>query len=76
MLSTATTEVVRLVSLFVRRLDSELVESAARNAQSSVLDQHWRRVDEIRTLNELHAIEERAQEERVEASAMAAASGR
>jgi hypothetical protein len=69
MISTATTEVMRLVSLFVRRLDSELVESAARNAESSVLDQHRRRVDEVRTLNDLHAIQQR-----VEASTMAAAS--
>lgn len=61
MLSTATTEVMRLVSLFVRRLDGGLVESAARNAESSVLDHRLRRVDEMRTLNDLHAIQERAE---------------
>lgn len=59
MLTTATSEVMRLMSVFVRRLDAELVESAARNAESSVLDQHRRRFEEIRTLSELHAIEER-----------------
>jgi hypothetical protein len=60
MLTTATSEVMRLVSLFVRRLDSELVESAVRNAESSVLDHHRRWMEELRTLSELHAIEERA----------------
>jgi len=59
MLTTATSEVMRLVSVFVRRLDAELVESAARNAESSVLDQHRRRFDEMRTLNDLRAIERR-----------------
>jgi hypothetical protein len=61
MLTAATSEVMRLASLVVRRLDSELVESAARNAESSVLDQHRRRVEEIRTLSELHAIQQRVQ---------------
>ena len=60
MLTTATSEVMRLVSLFVRRLDSELVESAARNAESSVLDQDRRHLEEMRTLSDLHAIELRA----------------
>jgi hypothetical protein len=59
MLTAATSEVMRLVSLFVRRIDSELVESAVRNAESSVLDQHRRRIDEQRTLSDLHAIQER-----------------
>jgi hypothetical protein len=59
MLTAATSEVMRLVSLFVRRLDSELVESATRNAESSVLDSYRRRIEEMRTLNELHAIQER-----------------
>jgi hypothetical protein len=60
MLTAATSEVMRLVSLFVRRIDSELVESAVRNAESSVLDQHRRRIEELRTLSDLHAIQERA----------------
>jgi hypothetical protein len=59
MITTATSEVMRLVSLFVRRLDSELVESAVRNAESGVLDQRRRWVEEMRTLSDLHAIEER-----------------
>lgn len=61
MLTTATSEVMRLVSLFVRRLDSELVESAVRNAESSVLDRHRRQVEEMRTLSDLHAIQQREQ---------------
>jgi hypothetical protein len=63
MLTAATSEVMRLVSLVVRRLDSELVESAVRNAESSVLDQHRRWVDEMRTLSELHTIQERVIQE-------------
>jgi hypothetical protein len=59
MLTTATSEAMRLVSLFVRRLDSELVESAVRNAESSVLDQHRRRMEEMRTLRDLNAIQQR-----------------
>ena len=59
MLTTATSEAMRLVSLFVRRLDSELVESAVRNAESSVMDQHRRRMEEMRTLRDLNAIQQR-----------------
>ena len=55
MLTSATSEVMRLVSLFVRRIDSELVESAVRNAESRVLDHHCRRMDEQRTLRDLRA---------------------
>jgi hypothetical protein len=73
MLTAATSEVMRLVSLFVRRLDSELVESAVRNAESSVLDHQRRWVDEMRTLSELHAIEERVLQEQVAASPAPAA---
>jgi hypothetical protein len=57
MLSTATSEVVRLVSTAVRRLDSRLVESAVRNAEASVLAAHRRWLDEVATLSDLHAIE-------------------
>ena len=59
MLTTATSEAMRLVSLFVRRLDSDLVESAARNAESSVLDQDRRHLEEMRTLRDLQAIQQR-----------------
>lgn len=57
MLTTATSEVVRLMALFVRRIDAELVESAARNAESGVQAHHQRRVEEVRALSELQALE-------------------
>ncbi len=59
MLTATTSEVVRLMSLFVRRIDAGLVESAVRNAESSVQAHQLRRVDEARTLNELQALEAR-----------------
>jgi hypothetical protein len=71
MLTAATSEVMRLASLVVRRLDSELVESAARNAESSVLDQYRRRVEELRTLSELHAIQQRVESSPTPASSAA-----
>ena len=56
MLTTATTEVVRLASRVVRRIDAELAESAARNAQRGVLAAQDRRFEEMRTLRDLHAL--------------------
>ncbi len=60
MLTAATSEVVRLMGLFVRRIDSTLVESAVRNAESGVQAQRERQVEASRTLNELQALETRA----------------
>jgi hypothetical protein len=57
MLTVATSEVVRLMALFVRRIDSELAESAVRNAESGVQAHHQRWVEEVRTLSELQALE-------------------
>ena len=59
MLTAATSEVVRLMALFVRRVDAELAESAVRNAESGVRAHHERWVDEVRTLSELQALEAR-----------------
>lgn len=56
MLTTATSEVMRLVSTLVRRIDAELVESAVRNAEAGVLAAHERWVDGMATLSELYAI--------------------
>ena len=56
MLTTATTEVMRLVSTVVRRIDAELVQSAARNAEAGVLAAHQRWLDEMATLGDLYAI--------------------
>ena len=57
MLTTATIEVVRLASRVVRRLDAGLVESAVRNAETSVLATHHRRLEEMQTLSDLHALQ-------------------
>jgi hypothetical protein len=57
MLSTATSEVLRLVSTVVRRIDAGLVDSAVRNAEASVLAAHRRWLDEMATLSDLYAIE-------------------
>jgi hypothetical protein len=59
MLTAATSEVVRLAALVVRRIDAGLAESAVRNAQSGVQAHHQRRVDEVRTLSDLQALESR-----------------
>jgi hypothetical protein len=59
MLTAATSEVVRLMAQFVRRVDAELVESAVRNAESGVRAHDQRRADELRTLDELQALESR-----------------
>ena len=59
MLTAATSEVVRLAALFVRRIDAGLAESAVRNAESGVRAHQQRRVDEVRTLSDLQALESR-----------------
>jgi hypothetical protein len=60
MLTAATSEVVRLMALFVRRIDAGLAESAVRNAESGVRSHERRRAEELRTLDDLHALESRA----------------
>jgi hypothetical protein len=57
MLTTATVEVMRLVSTVVRRIDEELVRSAVRNAETSVLAAHQRWLDEMTTLSDLYALD-------------------
>ncbi|HYY09469.1 MAG TPA: hypothetical protein VE781_00950 [Kineosporiaceae bacterium] len=59
MLTVPTSEAVRLVALFVRRIDAGLVESAVRNAESGVQAHRDRHVDADRTLSDLHALEAR-----------------
>ncbi len=51
-----TTEVVRIMESLVRRADSGLVRSAARNAAISVLDARSREIDDARTLHDLQKI--------------------
>jgi hypothetical protein len=57
MLTTVTVEVMRLVSTVVRRFDEELVRSAVRNAEASVLAAHQRWLDEMATLSDLYALQ-------------------
>ncbi len=57
MLTAATSDVVRLMALFVRRIDAELAETAVRNAESGVQAHQERRADEVRTLRDLQALE-------------------
>jgi phosphoribosylanthranilate isomerase len=59
MLNAARSEVVRLVALVVRRVDAELAEAAARNAESGVQAHRQRWAEEVRTLRELQAVESR-----------------
>ena len=57
MLTTATVEVMRLMSTVVRRIEEGLVRSAVRNAEASVLAAHQRWLDEMTTLSDLYALE-------------------
>jgi hypothetical protein len=73
MLASTTSEVVRLASRVVRRLDTGLAAYAARNAESSVRADHLRRLDEMRTLDDLYALAWLTPEADVAASEPAAA---
>jgi len=68
MLTAATSEVVRLMADFVRRIDAELAESAVRNAESGVRAHHQRRAEEVRPLSELQELEARQARELTAAS--------
>jgi hypothetical protein len=59
MFSVATSEVVRLAGLVVRRIDAELAEAAVRNAESGVQAHHQRWAEGVRTLSDLQALESR-----------------
>jgi hypothetical protein len=67
-LTAATSEVVRLVALFVRQIDAELAQSAVRNAESGVRAHRQRWVEEVRTLSDLQALESRPARELTTAS--------
>jgi hypothetical protein len=62
-LTSATSEVVRLVALFVRQIDAELAQAAVRNAESGVRAHHQRWAEEDRTLSDLQALESRSARE-------------
>lgn len=57
MIPTPTHGVARIVA-FVRRADAVLAHGAARNAAASVAAGRSRQLDELRTLRDLHAVEE------------------
>jgi hypothetical protein len=48
-----TTDLIKLVSNLVRRADSGLASSAAENAARSMDAQHFRQLDDARTLRDL-----------------------
>lgn len=52
----ATSEVVRIMGVWVRRADAGLARSAARNAAHSVEAAQARRLDDARTLRDLQGI--------------------
>jgi hypothetical protein len=54
MLVTATSEVIRIMGVWVRRADAGLARGAADNAARSLADGRQRRVDEVRALRGLH----------------------
>ena len=59
MLATATQGMVRLLASGVRWMDTGLVESAARNAESRLLDRQRTALEELRTLRDLSVLDAR-----------------
>jgi hypothetical protein len=53
---TATSEVVRIMGIWVRRADAGLARSAARNAAHSMDASRSRQLDDARTLRDLQRI--------------------
>jgi hypothetical protein len=56
MLMNATTDVVRIMGIWVRRADAGLVRSAALNAAHSVDADRSRQIDDARTMRDLAKI--------------------
>jgi hypothetical protein len=56
MMVSATSGIVRIMGIWVRRADAGLVAGAARNAAASMADHRARRLDEIRALHDLQAL--------------------
>lgn len=52
----ATSEVIRIMGIWVRRADAGLAAGAARNAAASMADHRARRLDEVRALHDLQAL--------------------
>lgn len=60
MISTST-EVLRVMGVWVRRADAGLARGAARNAADSAMDNERRRMEDLRTLRDLAAAQETAE---------------
>ncbi len=56
MLVSATSEVVRIMGLWVRRADAGLAVTAARNAAASVEDSRAQRLEALQTLHDLRGV--------------------
>lgn len=56
MIVSATSELVRIMGVWVRRADAGLALGAARNAAASLADNRARRVDAARALRDLQAV--------------------
>ncbi|HET9657819.1 MAG TPA: hypothetical protein VFP72_20875 [Kineosporiaceae bacterium] len=56
MIVSATSEVVRIMGVWVRRADAGLALGAARNAAASLADNRARRMDAARALHDLQAV--------------------
>jgi len=52
----ATTDLIKIMSNWLRRADSELVTNAARNAAHSMNAHQFRQLDDLRTLRDLESI--------------------
>jgi hypothetical protein len=56
MLTTATAELLRAFAVLARRADNGLVEQAARNAAVVVAERGARRLEDARTMRDLHRL--------------------
>jgi hypothetical protein len=56
MLVTATSEVVRVMGVWVRRADAGLADRAVRNAAAGVTDRSSRRMEDARTMRDLRRL--------------------
>lgn len=56
MIVTATSEVVRIMGVWVRRADAGLAVKAASNAAESIAETRACRLDEVRTLRDLSTV--------------------
>ena len=75
MLVVATSEVVRVMGVWVRRADAGLAQGAARNAAVGVADRHVRRMEEARTLRDLRRLRLPGDVDRTEGTASVDADG-